>query len=137
MKRILCLLLALIMVAGLLCACGSGDSDSASGKSKKEESPFVGKWECYKVVGGGDEIVFADYSAYVEMEMTVEFDEDGTYIVHYYVNGEEGDKYPQSGTYEEDGDRIILDDGDNYGEIVDGELILYYDNAQVQQYYTK
>ena len=82
-------------------------------------------------------MVFAEYAAYVEMVMTAEFDEDGSYIIHYYVNGEEGDKYPQRGTYEEEDGRIILDGGSNYGEIVDDELILYYENGQLRHYYTK
>ena len=69
------------------------------------------------------------------MELTVEFTEDGKYELHYYVAGKEGSKYPKFGKYEMDDNRIILVDDDGYGEIVNGELILYFDNGKVKQYF--
>ena len=66
--------------------------------------------------------------------MTVEFTSDGQYEIHYYVAGKEGENYPKTGKYEMDGEKIMLIEDDGYGEIVNGELILYFEDGAVKQY---
>lgn len=125
MKRILIGILALVMVLGLVgCA------------SSNEAEKYIGEWQCYKLETNSNTIVFSDYEAIIKMELTAEFANDGTYIIHYYVNGEEGDQYPQSGTYSVENEVIKLSD-DGIGEIVNNELILSFDNGQVKQYFSK
>lgn len=97
--------------------------------------PYIGVWYGYKVETDSTAIVFADYEELVKMELTAEFSSGGEYELHYYVAGKEGDKYPQTGKYEMDGDRIVLSEDDGYGEIINGELILYFSDGAVKQYF--
>ena len=106
-----------------------------AGCGKNAAEPFIGFWDGYKVVSGSTEIKFSDFAGIAKMELTAQFTSDGEYELHYYVNGKEGDKYPQYGSYEMDGEKIILIDHDGYGKIVDGELVLYFSNGQVKQYF--
>lgn len=125
MKRILIGILALVMVLGVV-GCSSSN----------EAEKYIGEWQCYKLETNSKTIVFSDYEAIIKMELTAEFANDGTYIIHYYVNGEEGAQYPQSGTYSVENGVIKLSD-DGIGEIVNNELILSFDNGQVKQYFSK
>ena len=124
LNRIFAFLLIVGLMGTLLGACGSNAAE-----------PYIGVWHGYKVSTSSGDIVFSDLSAIAEMELTVEFTEDGKYELHYYVAGKEGSKYPKFGKYEMDDNRIILVDDDGYGEIVNGELILYFDNGKVKQYF--
>lgn len=124
MKKIIAIVLLVCSLAFALVGCGSDASE-----------PYLGVWYGYKVVTGSDEIVFEDYAALVKMELTAEFTSDGNYELHYYVAGKEGDKYPQTGKFEMDGDRIVLTEADGYGEIVNGELILYFSDGAVKQHF--
>ena len=116
--RIFAFLLFVGLMGTLLGACGSNAAE-----------PYIGVWHGYKVSTSSGDIVFSDLSAIAEMELTVEFTEDGKYELHYYVAGKEGSKYPKFGKYEMDDNRIILVDDDGYGEIVNGELILYFNGV--------
>ena len=123
--RICTILFTICLILCVLSAC-----------SKNTDNPFVGKWNGYKISAGSDEIVFSDYAALVKLELIAEFSANGTYVFHYYVDGEEGDNYPQKGKYEISDNKIILDDSDAYGKIIANELVLYFDNGEVQQYFT-
>lgn len=75
---------------------------------------YVGEWQCYKIETDSDTLIFSEYEAIVKLELTAEFANDGTYVLHYYINGEEGEKYPQSGTYTvENGEIKLSEKGDN------------------------
>lgn len=126
MKRFIALLLLIGCFMLVFTGCNS---------SSKAAKKFIGVWYGYKVTTNGSDIVFADYSSLVKMELTAEFTSDGKYELHYYVAGKEGEKYPQTGTYKIDGERIMLTEHDGYGEIVNGELILYFQNGSVKQYF--
>ena len=127
MKKLSCILAVVVLVclmSTLFAGCGANPAE-----------PYIGVWYGYKVVADSSEIVFSDYAALVKMELTAEFKENGEYELHYYVANKEGDAYPKTGTYEMDGERIVLPEEGGYGEIVDGELILYFDNGMVKQYF--
>ena len=101
---------------------------------------FAGEWESDKIVTdtaeGTNTIIFSEFAAIAKLELTISIDKDGTYAMHYYVNGVEGEAYPQTGTYEiEDG--VMIMSGGGRGELEGDELILYFDNDQVMQHYTK
>lgn len=118
------ILLSVCLLSALLAACGSNAA-----------KPYIGVWYGYKIETDSNSIVFADYESFVKMELTAEFSSDGEYELHYYVAGEEGEKYPQTGKYEMDGNQIILPENDGYGKIVDGELILYFSDGKVKQHF--
>ena len=122
--RICAALIALCLISTLFVGCGSNAAE-----------PFLGVWYGYNVSTASGDIVFSDFAAIAKMELTAEFTSDGQYELHYYVAGKEGDKYPQIGKYEMDGEKIILIDDDGYGEIINGELILYFENGKVKQYF--
>lgn len=124
MKKIIAILLVVCSFTFLLAGCGNNAAEQ-----------YLGVWYGYKVSAGDEDIVFEDYAALVKMELTAEFTSDGEYELHYYVAGKEGEKYPQTGKYEMDGDRIVLTEDDGYGEIVNGELILYFEDGAVKQYF--
>ncbi len=131
--RILALVLALCLLGALFAGCGR---DGSSRRNKKDPArDYIGKWSAYKISTDGEDLVFADYAQIVKMELTVEFKKDGTYISHYYVNGEEGDKYPQTGEYSMDGDTLVLDGDGATGEIIDGELVLSMEGGRLKHYY--
>lgn len=123
--RMVAIVLVLCTVAMLFAACGGGNNAA---------KPFIGKWNAYKVATGGSEIVFSDYASIAKMELTAEFTKDGTYVFHYYVNGEEGSKYPQSGTYEARDGKLYLDDG-GIATIEGGGMVISMDNGAVKQYF--
>lgn len=120
-KKIISILISVLLIFTCIsiCACSAFD------KSK----PFIGTWDIYKVSDSSSEIVFSDYANIVDMEMTIQFDENKTYTIHYYVNGKEGDKYPQYGTFTIDGDQLLLSN-DGVAEIIDGELVLTIGNSK-------
>jgi len=112
MKKVITLLLVICSFAIILAGCKGNSSE-----------PYVGVWYGYKVATETEEIIFADYAAIIKMELVTEFTADGKYELHYYVAGKEGNKYPQTGKFEMNGDKIVLIEADGYGEIVNGELI--------------
>ena len=109
-------------------------SACSSSKSNKAEK-YIGVWYGYKVSTDDGDIVFEDYANLVKMELTAEFTSDGKYTLHYYIDGSEGENYPQKGRYKIDGGKIILTEDEGVGKIVDGELILSFDNGAVKQYF--
>ena len=123
MKKVLIGILVLIMVFAMV-GCGNSAEE------------YIGEWDAYKIETDSESVVFSDYYNVVILQLTAEFKNDGTYVFHYYVNGEEGEKYPQMGTYTIENGKIKLSD-DGYGEINKDELILYFDNGQVKQYFFK
>ena len=124
MKRIVIFSVILVCVVAILSGCG--------GKKTEE---FVGIWYGYKVSTPSGDIVFSDYESLVKMELTAEFASDGTYELHYYVAGKEGEAYPQTGNYQVEGERILLPEQEGYGEIVNSELVLYFSEGQIKQYF--
>ena len=52
-----------------------------------------------KVVTADNTVDFEKLGALINMEMYIEFSEKKDYVVHYFVNGKEGENYPQSGTF--------------------------------------
>lgn len=124
LNRIFAILLVVGLMGTFLGGCGSNAAE-----------PYIGVWYGYKVSTSSGDIVFSDLATIVKMELTAEFTDDGEYELHYYVAGKEGEKYPQIGKYEMEDDRIILVDDDGYGEIINGELILYFENGAVQQHF--
>lgn len=127
MKRIICSVFLTLFVCLLLVGCGNSNSKAAE--------KYVGIWYGYKVSSGGTDIVFKDYASIAKMELTCEFTSDGKYTLHYYVAGKEGDKYPQVGTYVMDGNKIILNESEGTGEIINDELVLSFSNGAVKQYF--
>lgn len=123
MKRVLALLLITLLVLGMT-ACGS----------KKAMEPFLGSWKVYQM---GSESGITDFTTglFSIMELTIEIREDGTYTMHYFVAGEEGDQYPKHGEFEmEKGKIIIPGDPDGIGEIVDGDLVLAFGDNNTHYY---
>lgn len=127
MKKGFVFLGLIVLMFCFLSACSSSKSD----KAKK----YIGVWYGYKVSTDDSDIVFEDYASLVKMELTAEFTSDGKYTLHYYLNGSEGKNYPQKGSYKIDGEKIILTEHEGVGEIVDGELVLNFDNGGVRQYF--
>lgn len=127
MKRTISLVLLVLIVCSLFVGCG----DSSSKTAEK----YIGIWYGYKVNSGGEDLVFEDYATIAKMELTCEFTSDGNYTLHYYVAGKEGEKYPQTGTYTIDGEKIRLKENEGVGEIVNGELILSFSDGAVKQYF--
>lgn len=111
MKRVFAFLLIFALTIPL-CACG-------------EKNNFVGTWHCYKLEADGDTILFSDLQQIVSLDYSVSFFEDKTYIMHYYVDGEEGSAYPQSGTYALKGNDQATLTPDGIASIMDGEVVLY------------
>ena len=102
-SAVLSLALCLIMVCACVASC------SATDKVKKQ---YLGIWDVTKIVAGSMVVEFGDTgSSVLRMEMTVEFKNDDTYVIHYYVNGKEGDKYPQSGTYTIEDEVLVMSNG--------------------------
>lgn len=112
-----------------------GISLSSCGRNPAE--PFIGVWYGYKISDNSGELVFSENPilAAANMELTAEFSTDGTYELHYYVFGKEGEKYPKVGKYEARDNRLYLVEDNGYCEIIDGELILNFHNGTVKQYY--
>ena len=90
------MLLIAVTLGAMLTACGS------------PAKPFLGKWNAYQVSTNGSTIVFENMAQLVKMDLNVTFYEDGTYVVHYYVNGQEGSAYPQAGSYTVEGETLTL-----------------------------
>ena len=124
--RLIAVILLLSMVAALFAGCG-GNSAKA----------YIGRWDAYKIAAEDEELVFADYDSFVKLEYTAIIEEDGSYELHYYVNGEEGTQYPKYGSYKIEDGKIVLIEEDGIGEIVDGELVFYFDDGGVRQYFRK
>lgn len=134
-KVVVCFMVCLMMLI----------SSTACQNSSNVAEKFIGIWDCYKMGTndpGEQDVVFKDYAARVKMEMTIEFTPDGKYVEHYYVNGKEGDKYPQTGNYVIEGEKIIFSENNNIeAEIIDGELVVSVkdsaSNKSAKRYYTK
>ena len=124
LKKSIAVLLLVCSFSFVLVGCGN-----------KAAKPYLGSWYGYKVCTDDGEIVFEDFSDLVKMELITEFASDGSYVLHYYVAGEEGDQYPKTGKFEMDGEKIVLIDDNGYGEIVNGELVLYFSDGAVKQYF--
>ena len=127
MKKVLCVTIALLILTVMLVGC--------TNTSNKKAEKYIGVWYAYKVATNNNVIVFKDYASIAKMELTCEFTADGKYTVHYYVNGKEGDKYPQNGTYTIKDDKIVLTEDGGVGEIINGELILSFSEGGVKQYF--
>lgn len=126
MKRIAAFILALCLCVSL-CACGENAKE-------KEAEKYIGTWYGYKLEAGDETLVFSEYESVVKLELTAEFDEDGTYTLHYYVNGKEGEQYPQTGTYTVEENQLVLDKGT--AELVDEDLVISFDGG-IKQYFTR
>ena len=127
MKRFIAIALVAVLIALSFVACASS------------ATRFYGVWECYKMCDDSGEIVISENKVLsgMKMEMTAEFSENGEYEIHcYYFGAETSSAYPKIGKYRVDGKRIVLIDDDAYGEIVNGELILYFSNGVVKHYFT-
>jgi|GEM_PF-3189243 len=131
MRRIIAAFLCLLSIVALSACAGKQSAETAPKASDK----YLGIWYGYKITTNKSDIVFKDYESVAKMELTCEFTEDGRYVIHYYTNGKEGEKYPQEGTYTMDGDKIVLSDGGT-GDIVNGDLILTYSDGALKQYYS-
>lgn len=112
---------------------------ACNNSSKKEDAiyeEFAGKWYCYKTVAGGDTVDFREFPSFLKFELSIEFFSDKTYIVHYYVNGEEGKEYPHKGTFSivENG-LSLTGDTCGHAEISETGMILILDG--VIQYYQR
>lgn len=117
------LLLVVLLLSAVLSACSSA------------KKAYLGTWYGYKLKTDSFEMVFSDISHIAKMELVAEINSDNTYTFHSYVNGKEGDKYPKTGKFEMDGDKIVFPELDGYGEIVDGELVLYFEDGELIHYY--
>lgn len=126
MKKIFIIIALLVSAVITFSGCGS---------SSKAAEKYIGVWYGYKVSTSESDIVFAEYASLVKMELTAEFTSDGKYALHYYVAGKEGEKYPQEGTYTMEGEKIVLTEDNGVGEIINGELVLSFDNGAVKQYF--
>lgn len=124
------LTVVIVAICFLMCCVLSG-CDSSSKAAEK----YIGVWYGYKVSTSESDIVFAEYASLVKLELTAEFASDGKYVLHYYVAGKEGEKYPQEGTYTMEGEKIVLTENNGVGEIINGELVLSFDNGAVKQYF--
>ena len=127
MRRNFSILVVCTLLISIFAACGSN-------KSKAAEK-YIGVWYGYKVSTNKSDIIFEDYAPLVKMELTAEFSSDGKYTLHYYINGEEGEEYPQKGSYSIEDERIKLIEDEGAGEIVNGELVLSFDGGAVKQYF--
>ena len=137
-KRILALVLALCMLCAICAACSEKSSDNDKGSNEKKtetvKNPFIGKWEAHKMTwDDGGSLVFSDYASIAKLELIAEISKDGTYVVHYYVNGVEGDKYPQSGTFTFEDGKLYMDDG-AVAEMVGDEMIITYEENLKHHY---
>ena len=127
MKRVIiksiALVLCMLTICTLITACAS------------PTDKYMGVWYATKIVTGSTTVPFGEIvKGTLTMEMTIEFSQDGTYIIHYYVNGKEGKEYPQTGTYKVDDDTLVMSNGGK-AYTVDGELRIEI-NGSVQ-YFTR
>ncbi|MBR3032220.1 MAG: hypothetical protein IKH92_04285 [Clostridiales bacterium] len=129
MRKMISVLVICTLIITISAACGS--------KKSKAAEKYIGVWYGYKVSTDKNDIVFEDYAALVKMELTAEFTSDGKYTLHYYINGEEGEEYPQKGSYSIEDDKIKLIEDEGVGEIVNGELVISFDGegGAVRQYF--
>lgn len=135
MKRVIIKLIALVLcmltICTLITACAS------------PTDKYVGVWYATKIVTGSTTVPFGEIvKGTLSMEMTIEFSQDGTYIIHYYVNGKEGKEYPQSGTYKVNDDTLEMSNGGK-AYTVDDELrieingsVQYFTRSDSQDYQT-
>jgi len=134
MKRILKTIvvsLILIVTAFSLVACGNDENQES-----KVIEQYAGKWYCYKTVTNGQTVDFKNLSAYIDIELSIEFSTEKTYICHYYVNGSEGKEYPQEGSFTiEDNSLILTGDISGRAEISGTEMLVTTDG--VVQYYQR
>ena len=136
MKKVLIGVLALVMILGMVLGLVGCSSSNEAETSSNEAEKYIGEWYGSKIETESNTITFSDYASIVKMELIAEFKSDETYVLHYYVNGEEGEEYPQTGTYTVENGKLILSD-EGTGEIVNDELILSFDNGQVKQYFSR
>ncbi len=134
-KKFITYTLLILCFCALLSCLTSCDSSETSETSEKNR--YIGKWLATKVTAGDTTIDFDEYSNIVHMELTIQFTDDDKYVIHYYTNGKEGEKYPQYGEYIMDGDTLRFQNENAYAEIVDDMLILTYPDTDTKQYFKR
>lgn len=109
LKRIAALATAGLSVAVLFTACG-------------ETSKVVGKWECSKVNAQGMEVTAEEYAELLgsEMEINLEFKEDGTVVMNLFGEKEEDE-------YDTDSDVLLEEDGASLKYDEDSDTVVYED----------
>lgn len=122
MKKLFCLLLMVLIFVGAT-ACGASEKD------------FIGSWTGYKM--GTQEDGFVDLTENPGMfELSMSFQEDGTYTWEFLTLGLNVSNRPNSGTYTiEDGKAILS--GDAVAEIKGDDLIVTYAEPYSVQYFKK
>ena len=111
----------LILGICLILCCAYTISCNSTNKVKKN---FLGIWDVEKIVTSSTVVTFGEVvPSVLVMEMSIQFNDDNTYIIHYYVNGKEGDKYPQCGTFVVEGKTLVLSNG-AIASITEDQLVI-------------
>ncbi len=140
MKKFVKILFSALLVLQVivLAACGGGKEKVDPEKAVIDQ--YVGRWDCTKVVTADGSVDFEKLGSIIDMEMYIEFNEDKTYVVHYFTNGKEGSAYPQEGTFEVNVEQKVLTlTGDTEGtaSLYQGTSLQLSINGGVTQYYKK
>ena len=99
--------------------------------TNKVKKNFIGVWDVKQILAEDETtvvIAFGEIAPLLTMKMSIQFNENDTFVIHYYVNGEEGEHYPQTGTFTVDGDTLVMSNG-QIASIKDDKLIVQMEDG--------
>ena len=107
-------LISLVMCLIVFCTC------FVSCNSTKKK--FIGVWEVTRMVSDSGDLTLGEIIPGVSVEMSIQFFDDNTYMIHHYVNGKKGEN-SATGTFTVEGDTLVLSSGQT-ASILGNELVL-------------